>query len=631
MKKHITLWAMLLIAHRLLAQADYILEEPNSIYYVCNTANATIPVTVVLNEPAINFTYQWQARENAASAWINVSPTASVSGNKHIATIDSPTTPPNPDNMDQYRLIVTKDGMSDTSIVVTIQKVTAAPTVTIDPPTLTIGCTGGSSGTLTSSVTGNYNSFQWARDGVDFTAPIGEPITVTMPGTYTLTAVNGCGSSSDESEVMAGNAPVVNSITPLSATMMCANATITLTASVTPSNATINWSGPGGFTATGTTANVPAPGTYMLTVTDAGCSTTQSKTVLQNDNDKPTASIQPPAKLTCIVDSVLLKAENITNSPTVKQWLRPNNTVLATGVDQVSVTTVGMFKFRMTKNWCVNTIDVLVQEDRVQPNVTIMPTGTVRFCEGSSATLEAVVDNPAPGATYNYLWEGGATTSALTVDSADTYSVTVTNASNGCARITTRTTAVVLKPVLSGLPTTLVIQSTQTADLIPTVQPGGATFGWVIDEFSNVTDPGNLSGNGAVSKKFTVDESRTYGRVRYVFTPVNTVGNVTCPGDPVSVDVQVLPEVDNPFIPEIYTPNGDGDNDIWQVVLPSDATDGEVVIFNRLGGKIYNGSLDTPWNGNACPDGTYFYVITYKQNGADQVRKGAVTILRTND
>jgi gliding motility-associated-like protein len=68
------------------------------------------------------------------------------------------------------------------------------------------------------------------------------------------------------------------------------------------------------------------------------------------------------------------------------------------------------------------------------------------------------------------------------------------------------------------------------------------------------------------------------------------------------------------------TPNGDGHNDTW-VIDFIDLYDNNVAIFNRWGSRVWHGSNydnnNVVWNGTAegsgqaLPDGTYYYVITY--------------------
>jgi gliding motility-associated-like protein len=85
------------------------------------------------------------------------------------------------------------------------------------------------------------------------------------------------------------------------------------------------------------------------------------------------------------------------------------------------------------------------------------------------------------------------------------------------------------------------------------------------------------------------------------------------------------------FIPNAFSPNGDGLNDTWKIpamVLYPDAT---VSIFNRYGEIIYETKnyISNPWNGSyrgkQQPNGTYVYIIRF---AADKYEKGTVTIVR---
>ena len=71
------------------------------------------------------------------------------------------------------------------------------------------------------------------------------------------------------------------------------------------------------------------------------------------------------------------------------------------------------------------------------------------------------------------------------------------------------------------------------------------------------------------------------------------------------------------IIPNIFTPNNDGFNDIFKIT-PTNAIDFEVVIYNRWGQMVF--SWNSPsgyWDGKnqlgfEVPDGTYFYSVSYK-------------------
>jgi len=105
------------------------------------------------------------------------------------------------------------------------------------------------------------------------------------------------------------------------------------------------------------------------------------------------------------------------------------------------------------------------------------------------------------------------------------------------------------------------------------------------------------------------------------------------------------------IIPNVFTPNNDGFNDVFsiQVIDAELISTIEVIIYNRWGQRISNYELEignsitnlespisnlTVWNGTttagaAAPEGTYFYVITYKTKAGETVtEKGTVSLLR---
>lgn len=89
--------------------------------------------------------------------------------------------------------------------------------------------------------------------------------------------------------------------------------------------------------------------------------------------------------------------------------------------------------------------------------------------------------------------------------------------------------------------------------------------------------------------------------------------------------------VEKPVIPNTFTPNGDGINDIWEIKYLDTYPDVTVNIFNRYGVKIYNSiGYIQPWNGifngQGLPVGTYYYIIDPKI--ALPLFSGWVTILR---
>jgi gliding motility-associated-like protein len=96
------------------------------------------------------------------------------------------------------------------------------------------------------------------------------------------------------------------------------------------------------------------------------------------------------------------------------------------------------------------------------------------------------------------------------------------------------------------------------------------------------------------------------------------------------VTVTVLTDIEL-FIPNLFSPNGDGFNDTW--VIPNlDLFPGtEVTVINREGQVVYeNPAYDNSWdgtyNGKKLPEATYYYLLKF--TSSSQILKGAVTILR---
>ena len=73
-------------------------------------------------------------------------------------------------------------------------------------------------------------------------------------------------------------------------------------------------------------------------------------------------------------------------------------------------------------------------------------------------------------------------------------------------------------------------------------------------------------------------------------------------------------------VPQIVTPDNDGNNDTWDIGFATKYPKVQVFIFNRWGNEVYKSSIpyDDSWDGKYnneyLPTGTYYYVID-KGNG----------------
>jgi gliding motility-associated-like protein len=103
-----------------------------------------------------------------------------------------------------------------------------------------------------------------------------------------------------------------------------------------------------------------------------------------------------------------------------------------------------------------------------------------------------------------------------------------------------------------------------------------------------------------------------------------------------SFEILVDPGADGlSFIPNVFTPNGDGVNEKFTVV-GAERADFKMEIFNRWGELIHSSTdvfdgWDGRYGGRDVPDGTYIYVVQYRSVCGDKgfkLQKGHVTVLR---
>lgn len=144
---------------------------------------------------------------------------------------------------------------------------------------------------------------------------------------------------------------------------------------------------------------------------------------------------------------------------------------------------------------------------------------------------------------------------------------------------------------------------------------GGSNYTWVPAGLLNRNDIFNPSG--------TLDRDQ-------VFTlTINTAEG--CVGtDKVLVEIY---KEDDVYVPNSFTPNRDGRNDVFRLTAPPIALE-YFEVYNRWGEKIFSTKDQYKgwngfWNGKEQPSGTYVWILKAKIRGIMPVeRKGTVTIVR---
>ncbi len=91
-----------------------------------------------------------------------------------------------------------------------------------------------------------------------------------------------------------------------------------------------------------------------------------------------------------------------------------------------------------------------------------------------------------------------------------------------------------------------------------------------------------------------------------------------------------------PYIPNAFTPNGDGLNDVFRVVglPPENITMYNLAVYNRWGQIIFrSGDISEGWDGTSggspCPADSYIWILFYEEGGKNKVsNRGTITLVR---
>ncbi|MCC6767995.1 MAG: gliding motility-associated C-terminal domain-containing protein, partial [Bacteroidia bacterium] len=127
---------------------------------------------------------------------------------------------------------------------------------------------------------------------------------------------------------------------------------------------------------------------------------------------------------------------------------------------------------------------------------------------------------------------------------------------------------------------------------------------------------GNGQSNAEQNPSYAYPAAGTF-TVRLVITDANGCTDTTETAYVISNQVA---------IPNSFTPNGDGKNDLFVIKGLEGFPDSDLKIFNRWGNEVFASNAYTnDWDGGDAPDGVYFYVLKLK-NGQDH--KGDITIRR---
>lgn len=452
-------------------------------------------------------------------------------------------------------------------------------------------CTGGNV-TLTASGGNTYSWTGGVTNGVPFS-----PLTTN---TYTVTgSANGCSGTANYTITVV---PIPNlNVSPIQP-VICAGDTVFFNATGAQF---YTWS-PATFLSNPFIANplctATANTTYTITGSNgAGCYTQ----ALVNVTVNPTANIVASVSKNpiCAGEPVTLSANGAvtyvwTNGVTNGVSFSPNvsNTYTVTGTDA---------------NGCENTATVSLTVNTA-PVITAIPTEPV-LCEGDSVWLSAT-------GAISYLWSPGATLSTPTLDSTQsfasgdiTYTVTGTDA-NGC-----KGTQFVNLDVINNIS----LELSKSGDIYCNAMPiqlaakgGHNNYSW---------SPAQLLSNATIANPVANITKTTTFYVR------SRLGN--CLGKD-SITVFYYDNTESGvFMPNAFSPNGDGLNDCYKPVSQGNYDQFEFKIFNRWGQSVFESTnANICWDGNLGPEpapvGTYFYYLKASGECGTLRKQGDINLIR---
>ncbi|MEI6409510.1 MAG: gliding motility-associated C-terminal domain-containing protein [Bacteroidota bacterium] len=270
--------------------------------------------------------------------------------------------------------------------------------------------------------------------------------TVNAAGNYILkvtNAANGC--TATASVTVSGDVTVPQAFASAPGTLNCVQIDLTLSGlgSSSGPNIIYAWSGPGIVSGgNGLSPLVDALGDYVLTVTNQlnGCSSTATATVLGNFN-LPTASASVVQTLTCIQLQIALSGTGSSTGTNFSyDWSGPG---LVSGANTLApqVNAAGTYTLKVSdqSNSCSATATVTVVANTTPPQAVATAPQPLT-CNVPQAALSGAGSSFGPNFRYNWAGPGivnGYTSLSPIANVAGTYTMTVTNQTNGCTAIAT--------------------------------------------------------------------------------------------------------------------------------------------------------------------------------------------------
>ena len=417
--------------------------------------------------------------------------------------------------------------------------------------------------------------------------------------------------------------PIITSNSPI-----CEGATLTLTTS-NVTGGTFSWTGVNSFSTSVQNPSIAAittaaSGDYTATVTVDGCTSAASDLISVVVNAKPTITASANKTSICAGESVTLTASGAGSSGTYA-WDDGSTSNL------ISLSTSSSKTYSVTgtdANGCTNSSAVSITVNAI-PSFTIIGNAV---CAGNPLSIAVT---PATGgiADYNYIWTVPA--GAVAQGSVSSFSTTVPGIYTGkikdknteCESINQTVTATFypLPSAAAIVASDNKVMEGETLNLTAAASGGtGAyTYTWVPNATTNYTITGgenalfNAIKEGIVNIKYQVKDANN------------------CLTQSADLAITIAPAVIIFDLPNAFTPNGDGKNDVLKLITNAGVTElRSFKIFSRSGNLVFESrdvsrGWDGRYNGNLLPIDIYYWTAVYvDRNNVTNSKTGTVLLLK---
>ena len=489
------------------------------------------------------------------------------------------------------------------------------------PPTVSVTNPGvvceGSAFKLTAELVGGVNYVWLTPDGSTFQ---GNELSITNSsiddgGRYSLILESvGCRTDPVFEVVEISSIPEME-ISSSAGELFCEGSTNTLSVPLI-SNAQYEWKFnnnviPG---VTGNSYNTTNSGSYFVSVNNIHGCTGSSNTINIKQVKQPIASFSDIAS-TCLNEQ--LQFENTstydnTETP-VFNWDFGDGSYSSVKNPTHTYLEAGQFKIILTVGYdntiCSDTYETTISVAEflgleILADGQSLPDGIFNLCEGNEAELSV---DAQPGQVE---WSTGETTPNIKITEQGVYSV-ISGKNTGCS------SSDEIEAVLVDNVEIVITSGSQRIESGSSAQLGaeGAEFYlWTpADDLDDAEIPSPLA-SPLVTTEYTIEGSNSFG--------CKDSDIVT-----VFVDEKIAIPVE---ASKAFTPNGDGQNDEWQITNINVYESCPIRIFNRRGQNVYesseyNNDWDGIFNGKELPEGAYYYIITC---GTSEVHTGNITLIR---